>query len=178
MTWSKKNIIMIILFFENFHTTSVFHWSLSDIKSSQVSRTFLTISTDLNNTAVWLVPNRPPGSNSCRLLSKPLGTAPGASITNSITVILWFHSFLSWLSRSKYLFAFLLNLIFTMWSTESAKSSNHKVLFFVDWSNEQSVHQWSVRLEFNPRLSHIKDLKNGTWCHLAKHSALQGKDQG
>ena len=27
--------------------------------------------------------------------------------------------------------------------------------------------QWSERIGFNPRLSHTKDSKNGTWCHLA-----------
>ena len=25
---------------------------------------------------------------------------------------------------------------------------------------------------FNPRSGHAKNFKNGTWCHLAKHSAL------
>ena len=32
----------------------VFHWSSSDSKSSQVSRTLLSILTDLNNTVVWM----------------------------------------------------------------------------------------------------------------------------
>ena len=31
----------------------------------------------------------------------------------------------------------------------------------------QSVCQWSGRAEFNPRSSHTKDSKNGTWCRLA-----------
>ena len=30
-----------------------------------------------------------------------------------------------------------------------------------------SVHQWSGRPVFNPRSNHTKNLKNGTWCHLA-----------
>ena len=33
----------------------VFHWSLSDNKSPQVSRTLLNILTDLNNAVVWVV---------------------------------------------------------------------------------------------------------------------------
>ena len=46
------------------------------------------------------------------------------------------------------------------------------------WPNEQSVCQLSRRPGFNSRLSHTKDYKNGTWCHLAENSALLGKDQG
>ena len=34
----------------------VFHWSLSDSKSSQVSRTFLNILTNLKNSVVSLLP--------------------------------------------------------------------------------------------------------------------------
>ena len=34
-----------------------------------------------------------------------------------------------------------------------------------------SVHQWPGRSGFNPRSSHTKDLKNGTWYLLASHSA-------
>ena len=32
----------------------VFHWSLSDSKSPQVSRTFSSILADLNNAVVWI----------------------------------------------------------------------------------------------------------------------------
>ena len=40
------------------------------------------------------------------------------------------------------------------------------------------IRQWPRRPRFNPRSSHAKDSKNGSWCHLAQHSALQGTDQG
>ena len=33
--------------------------------------------------------------------------------------------------------------------------------------NEQSVRQWSGRQGFDPRSSHTKDSKNGTYCCLA-----------
>ena len=33
------------------------HWILSDIKSSQVSRTFLSFQTDVANAVDWRVPN-------------------------------------------------------------------------------------------------------------------------
>ena len=47
--------IIIMLLFENFshpHQLMVFHWSLSDSKSPQVSRTLLSIPGDLNSTVV------------------------------------------------------------------------------------------------------------------------------
>ena len=37
----------------------VFHWSLSDNKSPQVSRTLLGIPADLSNAIVWIIPARP-----------------------------------------------------------------------------------------------------------------------
>ena len=42
----------------------VFHWSLSDSKSPQVSRTLLSILAVLNNAVVWMVSTRPPTSKS------------------------------------------------------------------------------------------------------------------
>ena len=37
----------------------VFHWTLSDSKSPQVSRILLSILTVLNNVVVWMVSTRP-----------------------------------------------------------------------------------------------------------------------
>ena len=42
----------------------IFYWSLWDRKSSQVSRTLLSILAVLNNDVVWMVSTRPPTSNS------------------------------------------------------------------------------------------------------------------
>ena len=47
----------------------VFHWSLSESKSPQVSRTLLSILTVLNNVIVWMVSTRLPTSNSSSPLS-------------------------------------------------------------------------------------------------------------
>ena len=77
-------------------------------------RTLLSILTDLNNTAVWIVSIRPPISNSSRLLSKSLETVPSAPITTDITVTLMFHNYLSSLARSKYLTRFSLSSSFTL----------------------------------------------------------------
>ena len=88
----------------------VFHRSVSDSKSPQISRILLSILAILNNAVVWVVSIHPPISNSYSLLLKPLETAPSASVTIGITVTLMIHSFLSSLARSTYLliFSFLL----------------------------------------------------------------------
>ena len=99
----------------------VFRWSLSDSKSSQVSRALLNILADLNHAVVWMVSARPPISNSFSLLAKYLGIVPSASITIDITVIFMFHSFLV-------LFSLSLNL--TLWCARMAMSTIRQVIFF------------------------------------------------
>ena len=76
----------------------VFHWSSSDCKSPQVSRT-PGILTDLNNAVVWTVSTRPVISKSSRPCTNPLVTVPRAPIT--IDIIDTF-SFFSSLVRSRY----------------------------------------------------------------------------
>ena len=71
----------------------VFHLSLNDSKSSQVSRTLLRILADLNNALVWIVSARLPISNCSRPCTKPPGSVPIAPITTGITVTLMIHSF-------------------------------------------------------------------------------------
>ena len=62
----------------------VFHWSLNESKSPQVSRTLLCILAVLNNVVVWMVSTRPPNSKSSSLFSNPLVTVPNAPITIGI----------------------------------------------------------------------------------------------
>ena len=78
----------------------VFHWSLSDSKSPQVSRTLLGILAVLNNGIVWMVSTRLPTSKSSRPFNNPLVTVPKAPITIStivtiiiIIIIIMFGSF-------------------------------------------------------------------------------------
>ena len=59
----------------------VFHWSVSDSKSPQVSRTRLSILAVLNNTVVWMVSTRPPNSMSSSPVDNPLVTVPKTPIT-------------------------------------------------------------------------------------------------
>ena len=64
----------------------VFHWSLSDSKFPQVSRTLLSILAVLNSVVVWMVSTSPPTSKSSSPFSNPLVTVPNAPITISIIV--------------------------------------------------------------------------------------------
>ena len=73
----------------------VFHWSLSDSKPPQVSRTLLSILAVLNNVVVWMVSTRPPTSKFSSPFSNPLVTVPNAPITIGIIVTCMFHSFFS-----------------------------------------------------------------------------------
>ena len=71
----------------------VFHSSLGDSKSPQVSRTLHSIQIDLNYAVVCIVSILPLISNTSSLFSKLLETVPSAPITIGITVTLIFHNF-------------------------------------------------------------------------------------
>ena len=77
----------------------VFHWSLSDSKSPQVSRTLLSILAVLNNAVVWMVSTRPPTFKSSSPFSNPLVTVPNAPITIGIIFTCMFHSFFQFPSK-------------------------------------------------------------------------------
>ena len=80
----------------------VFHWSLSDSKSPQVSRTRLSILAVLSNAVVWIVSTRPPTSKSSRPFNNPLVIVPKALITTGTIVTFMIHSFFNSLARSMY----------------------------------------------------------------------------
>ena len=86
-------IIYLLEFFLHQLTLMVFHWSLSDSKSPQVSRTLLSIPAVLNNAVVWMVSTRPPTSKSSSPFSNPLVTVQNSPITIGIIVTSMFHSF-------------------------------------------------------------------------------------
>ena len=69
----------------------VFHWSLSNSKSSLVSKTLLSIRVNLNNTVVSA---RSPFFNSSSLFTKPLRIVPSEPIIIDITDFSMFHSFI------------------------------------------------------------------------------------
>ena len=101
----------------------VFHLRLSDSKSPQVSRTLLSILTNLNNDFVWMVSILPQISNSSSFLSEPFGTIPSGPITIGITVTLMFHTSFSSLARFKYL-----PIFFTFFHFHSV-NQNSKILY-------------------------------------------------
>ena len=98
----------------------VFHWSLSDSKSPQVSRTLLSILAVLNNVVVWMVSTHPPTSKSSRPFNNPFVTISKAPITIGIIVTFMFLSFFNSLGRSR-------KILFTFLQFYSVVSRNSKV---------------------------------------------------
>ena len=110
------------------------HWSLSDNESPQVSRTLLSILTDLINAVVWMVSTRPVISKSSSPLNNPLVTVPRAPIIIGIIVTFMFYSSFNSLARSRYLFFFSHSFSFTLWLARIAKSTIQRVLsIFIDY---------------------------------------------
>ena len=112
----------------------VFHWSVSDSKSPQVSRTHLSILAVFNNAVVWIVSTRPPTSKSSSPFSNPLVTvskAPIKVVQSSLSCsIVFFNS----LARSRYLSFFSHSFSFILWSAGTAKSTISQILFsFFDY---------------------------------------------
>ena len=105
----------------------VFHWSLSDCKSPQVSRILLSILAVLNNAVVWMVSTRLPTSKFSSPFSNPLATVPNAPITIGIIVTSMFHSFFHFLSKVE-----VLILLFTFFLFYSVVSRDSKVNNFAN----------------------------------------------
>ena len=85
----------------------VSHWSFSDSKFSQVSRTFLSIVPNLNNAVVSMVSTSPLISMSSTPCTRLLVTVQRAPITIGITFILMLYCFYRSLARSRYLSLFV-----------------------------------------------------------------------
>ena len=119
----------------------VCHWSLSDCKSPQVSRTLLSILVYLKKAVVWTVSTRPVISKSSSVGINPLVTLPSTPISIGITVTFMFNSFFH--SPSKVQVLIFLFVFFQFYSVISRNSKVHnfgKSLFFcrlllglVDW---------------------------------------------
>ena len=148
----------------------VFHWILSDSKSPQVSRTFLSILAVLNNAVVWMVSTRPPTSKSSSPFSNPLVTVPNAPITIGIIVTCMFNSFFQFLSKVE-----VLIFLFTFFQFYSVVSRDSKVdyfassLFFFFFSFFFFFCWLSLSLVFRPRLSDPCVCQSPIWvyvCHF------------
>ena len=80
----------------------VFHLSLRDNKSPQISRTLLSIPADLNNNAVVKMDStRPFISKSSNSFIHPSMTVPRAPVMIDINVTFMFHIFFNFLARKK-----------------------------------------------------------------------------
>ena len=108
----------------------VFHWSLSDSKSPQVSRTRLRILAVLSNAVIWIVSTRPPTSKSSRPCNNHLVIVPKAPITIGTIVTFIFHSFFDSQARSRHLSFFSHSFRFILWSAGTAKSTILQIIFF------------------------------------------------
>ena len=122
----------------------VFHWSLSDSKSPQDSRTLLSILAVLNNAVVWMVSIRPPTSKSFGPFNNPLVIVPKAPITIGVTVTFIFHSFFQLPSK-----VFIFILLFTLFQFYSVVSQDSKVDNF---ANSLLFCWWLSSLVFLSRL--------------------------
>ena len=84
----------------------VFHWSLSDSKSPQVSKTRLRILAVLSNAVIWIVSTRSPTSKSSRPFNNPLVILPKVPITIG-TIVTFMFQFSSKVEVLILLFTFL-----------------------------------------------------------------------
>ena len=109
--WSPCRPILLLLFLASFSQFSrvfqlmVFHWSLGDSKSPQVSRNLLSI---LNNAAVWVVLTRPLISNSSSSFQSLWGLFQAHQLQQVLL------SLLCSIARFKYLSLFSFSSIFTL----------------------------------------------------------------
>ena len=69
----------------------VFHWSLSDSKYPQISRTLLSILVDFNNAIIWILSTRPPISNSSGPLIKEIVSSTPITIGITVTFRFYHH---------------------------------------------------------------------------------------
>ena len=123
----------------------VFHWSLSDSKSTQVSRTRLRILAVLSNAVIWIVSTRPPTFKSSRPFNNPLVIAPKAPIT-----IGYFHVPQLFQFSSKvevFILLFTLLQIYSMVRRDSKVDNCANSLLSVDY-----YKVWSSGRDFEIRL--------------------------
>ena len=123
---------MIILFWDFSHQCLlvVFHWSLNDIESPQVTRTLLSILDDLNNAVVWMFFTRRLIFKSSYICTNPSVTVPCVPITIGIIVTFMFHSFFQFSSKVQVLiFIFTFFQFYSVFSRDSQISNLGSSLF-------------------------------------------------
>ena len=173
----------------------VFHWSLKDSKSPQISQTLLRILAVINNFVVWMVSPRPLISKSSSHFNNPLVTVPKTPITISIMVTFMFHSFFNPLARSRYISFFSHSFSFILLSAGRENTTSLQVLFLlliiirsvllaeIRWSVCKSKSHRSLCVSFSRtdvRLciynlfvwSNLNFLHNSQWINLPTQPCL------
>ena len=145
----------------------VFHWSLSDNKSPQVSRTLLSILADLSNVVVWIVSTLPPIFKSVGPFTKHLVTVARAPITIGIVVTFLFLGFFNSLARSRYLSFCSPSFNFTLISRDSKAHNSASSLFFIFLliirSGRLAEISWSVCISKSQRNLCISFSRTDSW---------------
>ena len=120
-----RQVKLILHIIYSLRVLMVFHWSLSDSESPQVSRTLLSILAALNNAVVWMVSTRPSTFKSSSPFSNPSVTVPNAPIRIGIIVTCMFLSFFQFPSKVE-----VLILLFTFFQFYSVVSRDSKFCKF------------------------------------------------
>ena len=157
----------------------VFHWSLSDSKSPQVSTTRLRNLAVLSNAVIWIVSTRPQTSKSSRPFNNPIVIVLKASITIGTIVTFMFHSFVNSLARSKYLSFFSHSFRFILWSAGTAKLTISQILFFflliIIRSGLLAGISWSVCMLKSHRSLCVSFSRTSAWLHIPFVSMVKFK---
>ena len=131
--WSILSLILLfpLLDFSHQRQVMVFHGSLSDSKSPQVSMTLPSTLGVFNNPDVWMVSTLLPISKSSSPFYNPLVTVPKAPIAIATIINFMFLSFFNSLVRLRYFSFFSNSFSFILWLAGTAKSTILPVLFLV-----------------------------------------------
>ena len=123
--------LFLSFFYIFIYSLRIFHWSLSDRKSAQVSPTLINILADYNNAVVWMVSTLPPTSKTSSPFNNTLVTALKAPTRIGTIVTFMFHIFFISLARSRDLSFFSHSFSFILWPAGTAKSTILQILFFL-----------------------------------------------
>ena len=133
-----------------FHTM-VFHWSLSDFKSPQVTRTFLSIRANFNTAVVWMIFHWPSVHPFSFLGLWEMFQGHQLQLVSSLP-----STAFSELRQDPNIgLFFCLPSLFTQWSAGMAKSTNDKFFFF-----------WLINMRKSPRILCVLVSKTDSCLHI------------
>ena len=158
-----KPLLLLLLLLLLFYYLGVFHGSLSDSKCPQVTRTLLSILTDLNNAVALTVSIRPVISKPSSPCTNHLESVSRPPITISKILTFMFHSFFNSLPMSRYL-TFILSIL--LWSFRTIISAIQQVLSFlliIIRSNRLVEIRWSVFMSKSLRSLCVAFSRTESW---------------